>query len=146
MALKVELKPNERILIGESVITNCDHRTWLVIEGASPILREKDVLTAKDADTPAKRIYLAVQLMYTSRDPRVQHELYFSLVRQIVEAAPSTWPFIENINNQILMGNLYKALKEAKKLIAYEEELVRNAQCGPNLHKRSKKDLKSARA
>ena len=26
MALKVELKPNERILIGESVITNCDQR------------------------------------------------------------------------------------------------------------------------
>jgi hypothetical protein len=32
MALKVELKPNERILIGESVITNCKQRSWLVIE------------------------------------------------------------------------------------------------------------------
>jgi len=39
MALKVELKANERILIGESVITNCNQRTWLLIEGASPILR-----------------------------------------------------------------------------------------------------------
>ena len=146
MALKVELKPNERILIGESVITNCDHRTWLVIEGASPILREKDILTAKRADTPAKRIYLAVQLMYTSRDPRVQHELYFSLVREIVEAAPSTWPYIENINNQILMGNLYKALKEARKLIAYEEELLQHAECDANLQKRGKKDVKPARA
>ena len=27
MALKVELKPGERILIGECVITNCDQRT-----------------------------------------------------------------------------------------------------------------------
>ena len=63
MALKVELKPNERILIGESVVTNCHQRSWLVIEGASPILREKDILTATRADTPAKRIYLAVQLM-----------------------------------------------------------------------------------
>ena len=36
MALKVELKPNERILIGESVITNCDQRSWLVIEGVEP--------------------------------------------------------------------------------------------------------------
>ncbi len=33
MALKVELKPNERILIGDSVITNCDQRSWLLIEG-----------------------------------------------------------------------------------------------------------------
>ena len=34
MSLKVELKPNERILIGEAVITNCDQRSWLVIDGA----------------------------------------------------------------------------------------------------------------
>src|SRR4051812_15378107 len=144
MALKVELKPNERILIGESVITNCNQRSWLLIEGASPILREKDILTSSRADTPAKRIYLAVQLMYTSRDPRVHHELYFALVRQIVEAAPSTWVHIEDINHQILSGNLYKALKEAKKLVAYEEELVGNAQRDANLQKRGKKNGKPA--
>ncbi len=65
-------------------------------------------------------------------------------MRQIVQAAPSTWRYVENINNQILTGNLYKALKEAKKLIAYEEELVRNAKRGPNLQKRGKTDLKPA--
>jgi flagellar protein FlbT len=144
MALKVELKPNERMLIGESVVTNCNQRTWLVIEGASPILREKDILTPKRADTPAKRIYLAVQLMYTSRDPRIHHELYFSLVRQIVQAAPSTWPYVETINNQILTGAFYKALKAARKLIAYEEELLQHAKPGANLQKRGKANLKSA--
>jgi flagellar biosynthesis repressor protein FlbT len=144
MALKVELKSNERILIGESVITNCNQRSWLVIEGSSPILREKDILTAKRADTPAKRIYLAVQLMYTSRDPRAHHEIYFSLVKQIVQAAPSTWQFIESINNQILAGSFYKALKETKKLIAYEEELLQHAKRGANLQKRSKTNIKSA--
>ena len=144
MALKVELKPNERILIGEFVITNCNQRSWLVIDGASPILREKDILTAARADTPAKRIYLAVQLMYTSRDPRSHHEVYFALVRQIVQAAPSTWGYVENINNQILTGNLYKALKEAKKLIAYEEELLQHAKRGSSLQKRGKAIVKSA--
>src|ERR1041385_7699982 len=136
MALKVELKPNERILIGDSVITNCDQRSWLVIEGSSPILREKDIVTAKTADTPAKRIYLAVQLMYTSRDPRAHHEVYFALVRDMVQAAPSTWPYVEAINNQILTGNVYKALTEAKKLIAYELELVENAKRLPSIQKR----------
>ena len=144
MALKVELKPNERILIGESVITNCNQRSWLVIEGASPILREKDILTASRADTPAKRIYLAVQLMYTSRDPQLHHELYFSLMRDIVQAAPSTWQFVQTINNHILTGEMYKALKETKKLIAYEEELLANATRGPGLRKSLKTDLKSA--
>ncbi len=85
MALKVELKPGERIILGECVITNADQRTRLVIEGQMPILREKDILTPELADTPAKRIYLAVQLMYTSRDPRSHHEVYFALVRDILE-------------------------------------------------------------
>ena len=65
-------------------------------------------------------------------------------MRQIVQAAPSTWSYVENINHQILTGNLYKALKEAKKLIAYEEELVQHAKRGANLQKRGKTDLKSA--
>ena len=64
MSLKVELKPGERLIVGNCVITNSDQRTRLFIEGKSPILREKDILSPATADSPAKRIYLAVQLMY----------------------------------------------------------------------------------
>jgi flagellar protein FlbT len=133
MALKVELKPGERIILGDCVITNHDQRTRLLIEGTAPILREKDIMTADRANTPAKRIYLAVQLMYTAREPRTHHEIYFKLIGEILQAAPSSWPHIEAINNQILTGNMYKALKEAAKLIAYEQELVSHAQRGPDL-------------
>jgi flagellar protein FlbT len=127
MTLKIELKPGERIILGECVVTNTDQRTRLLVEGSAPILREKDIMTAERADTPAKRIYLAVQLMYTAKDPQAHHELYFALVRDIVQAAPSMWPHIENINNQILMGKMYKALKDAKKLIVYEKGLLDHA-------------------
>jgi flagellar protein FlbT len=144
MPLKVELKPGERIIIGECLITNCEHRTRLLIEGTTPILREKDIITADRADTPAKRIYLAVQLMYTARDPSTHHEVYFSLVRDIVQAAPSTWSYVENINNQILTGNVYKALKEAKALVAYEQELMENAKRGAGVRKRSKANFQPA--
>ena len=127
MALRIELKPGERILIGESVLVNGDQRASFLVEGRAPILREKDIVTPEQADTPAKRIYLAVQLMYTSRDPRAHHDVYFSLVRDIVQAAPSTFPYVETINNRILTGDLYKALKEARNLIEYERELLQNA-------------------
>ena len=144
MSLKVELKPGERIIIGESVVTNADQRTRLLIDGQAPILREKDILTAKTADSPAKRIYLAVQLMYMSREPTAHHQIYFELVRNILRAAPSTWRFIESINNHILTGELYKALKQAKKLIAYEAELIENAKCGASVREDSEQSLKSA--
>src|ERR1700754_5340372 len=124
MALKVELKPHERIIVGNCVITNTDQRARLLIDGDNvPILRERDILTPEPADTPAKLVYLAVQLMYISPDPQAQHGTYFNLVRDIVTAVPSSWPIIEGINNNILSGDLYRALKDARKLIAYEEKL-----------------------
>jgi flagellar biosynthesis repressor protein FlbT len=124
MALKVELKPNERIIIGKVVIRADDQRTRLFIEGDAPILREKDILTATTADTPAKRIYLAVQLMYLAQDIAPHHEVYFSLVREFLEAAPSAMGYVSEINNRILSSDMYKALKAAKKLVAYEAELM----------------------
>jgi flagellar protein FlbT len=41
-----------------------------------------------------------------------------------VTAVPSAWPIIEGINNHILNGDLYRALKEARKLVAYEKKLL----------------------
>jgi flagellar protein FlbT len=128
MVLKVELKPGERIIIGDSVITNDDQRTRLFIEGRAPILREKDILTAQTADTPAKRIYFAVQLMYLDNDISKHKDVYFQLVGDFIRAAPSLLPTIENINNKILTGELYKALKEAQKLIHHEKERLDHAQ------------------
>jgi flagellar biosynthesis repressor protein FlbT len=144
MALKVELKAGERLIVGDCLITNTEQRARLLIEGDTPILRERDILTPETANTPAKRIYLAVQLMYLSSDPREQHEVYFQLMRDIVQAAPSTWPYIENINNHILTGEMYKALKHARKLIAYEQELIDNATRNRRLPDSGEGDRKSA--
>jgi flagellar protein FlbT len=128
MALKVELRPHERIIIGACVITNTDQRAKLLIEGDRiPILREKDILTPETADTPAKLIYLSVQLMYLAPDPMMHHPTYFNLIKELLGAAPSSWPFIEAINNYILNGDLYHALKEARKLIAHEAKLLDDA-------------------
>lgn len=144
MALKVELKPGERIILGDCVITNADQRTRLLVEGEMPILREKDIMTPDRANTPAKRIYFAVQLMYTSRDPRSHHDAYFALLRDLVQAVPSTWPYIEAINNQILTGNMYKALKHTKALIAYEEELLKHASRRQSIRDGGQGDRQSA--
>ena len=133
MALKVELKPNERIIVGTSVIRNGEQRTRFFIEGDAPILREKDILTAATADSPAKKIYLAAQLMYLDQDLSAHNEVYFPLVRDFLAAAPSALPYIAEINNRILSGDLYKALKAAKQLIAYEEELIGHATRGERI-------------
>lgn len=122
MALKIELKPKERVILGDCVITNDGRRAKFVIEGKVPILREKDIMTVSRADTLAKRIYLAVQFMYVAKEPTDDYALYLRLIREMPKVAPGSRPFIDRINNRILTGELYKALKEARKLITYEEE------------------------
>ncbi len=133
MSLKVELKPGERLIIGTAVVRNGDQRSRLFIEGDAPILREKDILTAATADTPAKKIYLAVQLMYLQQDLSGHNEFYFPLVQDFLSAAPSALPLIAEVNNRILSGDLYKALKAAKKLIGYEQELISHATGGERI-------------
>jgi flagellar protein FlbT len=124
MALKVELKPGEKLLVGNCIITNSDQRTRLYIDGRAPILREKDILTSETAKTPAKRIYLAVQLMYIEDDISIAKDEYFELINDFTSAVPSSIEIVSQINNEILTGQLYKALKAAQRLIEYEQELV----------------------
>lgn len=126
VALKIELKPFERIIIGESLLTNSDQRTRFLIEGNAPILREKDILTAETANTPVKRIYLCVQMMYLEKDIAKYQPLYFEFVKDLLAAAPSFKNQIEAASNHILSGSFYKALKDIKKLIAREDKMLGN--------------------
>ncbi len=127
MALVIDLKPGEKILIGEAVITNDSQRTRLHIAGEAPIMREKDILKEENADTPCKRAYFLIQCMYLASDPKQYHERYFEIVNEIQHASPSSSFFFMKINEEIISGNYYKALKEGKNLISHEEELLQNA-------------------
>lgn len=127
MALVIDLKPGEKLLIGEAVITNDSQRTRLHIAGDAPIMREKDVMQESEADTPCKRIYFLVQCMYLSRDPGQYHKRYFEMVREVQSASPSSSIFFMQINEEIISGMYYKALKLAKQLIEHERELLDHA-------------------
>jgi flagellar protein FlbT len=128
MALVIDLKPNEKVIVGNAVITNDDKRTRLQIDGDAPILREKDVMQMDEADSPCKRMYYIIQGMYLANAEKAteMYDEYFKSMRDIQDAAPSTAEHFNSINAFILSGHYYKALKAAKDLIAYEEELLNN--------------------
>jgi flagellar protein FlbT len=127
MALKITLKPHERVIIGGGVITNGDTRSNLVIENNIPVLREKDIMGEREANTPCRRIYFAVQLMYIDNNRIADHhKIYWKLVNDAVKAAPSTLGMIDRISEYILANNIYQALKLSRKLIDYEQEVINN--------------------
>ena len=133
MALKIKLKPHERLIVGGAVVINGDTKCDLVIENEVPVLRDKDILREKDVDTPARRVYFIIQLMYVDgKDAVEKHDIYWSLVKDLVEAAPRTAETLAEISSLIIEGKYYPALKQAKKLIKYEGEVmgyVRRDQC-----------------
>jgi len=128
MPLRLDLKPREKLFVGGAVLVNGDSRSTFTVLNDVPILREKDILTEAAANTPCKRIYLCIQLMYM--DPagfEKYHQLFVSLARDVVDAAPSTGGFIAAISEDILSGRYYQALKQSSELVKYEKELVAHA-------------------
>ncbi len=126
MALKITLKPNEKMILGGTVIVNGSIMSSdLIIEYKVPVLRQKDILSEKDANSPSKRIYFAIQLMYIDEENRnIHQDIYLKLAKELVQAAPSTTGLIDKISEYILSDKYYPALKLAKNLIAYEEEAL----------------------
>ena len=128
MALKISLKPGEKVMISNAVVTNGNTRSDLSIENKVAILREKDIMKEAGADTPCRRIYFVIQLMYIDEENVVEyHNTYWDLVKDVVAAAPSTLGLLDQISKHILNGEYYKALKLTRKLTDYEEEVVKNA-------------------
>lgn len=129
MALKISLKPNEKIFIGGAVVENGGSHIELNILNDVPLLREKDILNEQEADTMCKQIYLCVQLMYMDKiNLNVYQKNYRNLVDAVLEAAPSTSIFLGEINNYLACGQYYQALKSARRLMEYEQGLINHAQ------------------
>lgn len=129
MPLRIELKPHEKLFLGGAVVVNGDNRCQLTILNDVALLREKEILTDDAANTPCKRIYLAIQLMYM--DPAklaLYQEHYWTLVRELLAAAPSAYTLVTTMSAQIMAGQYYQAMKTAQELINYERKLVAHAQ------------------
>jgi flagellar biosynthesis repressor protein FlbT len=128
MGLKIALKPHEKVIINGAVIQNGKSRCEFVVETTGPVLREKDILRSEEATTYCSKIYLAIQMMYIDgKNLAEYHNAYWTLVGDLVETVPSTRVHVARISQHLLKNDYYHALKAAKKLLSYEEELL-NAQ------------------
>ena len=95
-------------------------------------------MSEKEANSPSRRVYFVIQLMYVDSDNLItHHNTYWKLVQSLVEAAPSVLGLIDQISTHILANRYYQALKLARKLIDYEEEIAKNVrESAKDLHHR----------
>ena len=127
MALKLVLKPGERVVVNQAVIVNGRDKAELVLENRAVVLRERDILKEQEANTPAKKIYFLVQMLYLFPEKAASYQEKFNVhLREFIQAVPSATPFALEIGEEIIRGNHYAALKSCRKLIVYEEKVLKN--------------------
>jgi len=127
MALKLSLKPGERLVINGAVIANVDRRTTLIVHNKASILREKDILQEENVNSPAKRIYFPIMLMYM--DQGTTDKFYEEFVKRMTEfmsaiSSPDAINDCVQVSRDVMDKNYYKALMNCKKLVAFEESRI----------------------
>jgi flagellar protein FlbT len=139
MPLKLSLRPGERFVVNGAVIQNGDRRSALVLQNKASVLREKDIMQPEEANSPARRVYFPVMLMYL--DEGSQQSLYGEFAERLAEFMgavrnPDILAECLNISAEVMGGEYYKALMRCRKLIVYEDERIGMADVDPGLSTR----------
>lgn len=124
MALKLSLRPGERVAINGAVIVNGDRRTNFVLETRANVLRERDIMQPGEANSPARRVYLPVMLMALEggrkRDLMVEFEMRLSEFASVISDRDALELCLK-IAARVANGDFYKALACCRQLIEFEQ-------------------------
>ena len=123
MPLKLSLKPHEKFVLNGAVLMNGDRRASLVIENKASILREKDIMQSEEADTPIKRIYFPIMMMYLDPDAsQAYYEEFVSRMTEFMNAIGNreALTLCVEISRDVLQGQYYRALMKCRKLFEFE--------------------------
>lgn len=128
MALKLNLKPGERVVVNGALIRNSsDSRTSIVIENKASILREKDFMRESEAITPARRLYFLCMLAYLDEAGSMAHrQAFVEWLGEVMRALqnPEAKALSAEASFELARGNYYKALSACRQLIRYENNVL----------------------
>ena len=122
MPLSIPLPAGAKIIINGAVIENSGSANIsLTVHNKANILRDKDVLTQSEANTPAKEIYHAIQNAYLFDANRGEWEtIGDALMDRFVVTWPEAAPIVAHLRELIAEDKLYNALRASRRLIALE--------------------------
>jgi flagellar biosynthesis repressor protein FlbT len=136
MPLKLSLRPGERFVVNGAVVQNGDRRSALILQNKASVLREKDIMQAEEANTPARRIYFPVMLMYLDQAER--EDIYGEFARRLAEFMgavrnPEVLAECVGVSREVMAGEYYKALMRCRKIMGYEQERLGTVDVNPGL-------------
>ena len=127
MPLKLSLKPHEKFVLNGAVVQNGDRRGVLVLQNKASVLREKDIMQQEEANSPTRRVYFPVMMMYLDEAGAARY--YDEFARRMSEFMgvirnPDILADCVNVSKHVLAREYYKALMICRKLIEYEDERI----------------------
>ena len=125
MPLKLSLKPGERFVLNGAVVQNGDRRSALLLQNKASVLREKDIMQPEEANSPARRIYFPVMMMYLDQAcDDMYHDEFVQRLSEFMGAVrnPDILADCVNVSKHVMTKEYYKALMVCRKLIEYEDE------------------------
>jgi flagellar protein FlbT len=129
MPLKLSLKPGEKFVLNGAVVQNGDRRTTLVLQNKASVLREKDIMQQEEANSPARRIYFPMMMMYL--DEAGANRYYDEFAERLTEfmGAIRNAEILADcvaISKHTMAREYYRALMLCRKLIEYEDVRLGN--------------------
>lgn len=128
MPLRINLKKGQKIIINGAVLENSNSKSvsFHLMNHAS-VLRENEILTYEEAQTPASRVYFCIQGLYLFKDKREEALTNFNtLLSDYEKAAPSCEEIAADIRSHVTNKEYYQALKSARDLINHEHKVLNN--------------------
>ena len=125
-ALKISLKPNEKIYINGAVL-RVDRKVSIELLNDVQFLLENHVLQAEDASTPLRQLYFIVQVMLMNPDGADQALGIFRKSLPLLIASftnEQVRTALKNIDRLVNQGDVYEALKEIRALYPLENEIL----------------------
>jgi flagellar protein FlbT len=118
MALRVTLSPGERLFVGTTTILVASaHTVTIIIDGESPVLREKDIVHPGASAGEAVQLCITLQTMYLTGDVAKMLPDYTSQARALLRVAPQAGRELAEVDAELRNGSIYKALKVARNLL-----------------------------
>ncbi|MCC6009243.1 MAG: flagellar biosynthesis repressor FlbT [Rhodobacteraceae bacterium] len=127
MALQIDLRPHERLIVGNTIVHNGKRETTLFIETQERVMRGRDIMQEDEANTPCKRLYLCVQMMYLSTDPAPYEDVFREIATPLMRDVPDLRRQILDIIDELSVPDHYRALRACRDLIKAEAALLQKA-------------------
>ncbi|MET3826292.1 flagellar protein FlbT [Sphingomonas sp. PvP055] len=129
MALKIWLREGEKVVVNGAVLVALG-RTRLAVENQAAVLREREIMTPEEANTPARRLYFAAMMAYIDEPARDRYQdQVVLLVHALLSAIQSdaAKAMVVSFARHIAAGEFYRALGDCRDLIAYEATALERA-------------------